>query len=97
MTPVRRRRGRKRLPTPDELIRAPELAVLGALEAAIELTIVALVAAQPALWATDDAHDAGMTVAAASADHVIVLAQALAAAIADYRTLCRGECDALAC
>lgn len=80
-----------------ELVRAPELAVLGALEAAIALTIVALVAAQPTLWATDDTHDAGMTGAAASADHVIAMAQALAAAIADYRTLCGGERDARAC
>ena len=88
MTPVHRPRRRGRLPTPADLVRAPELAVLGALEAAIDLTLVALVAVHPALGATADRHDADRTVAAAAADHVIATAQALAATIAAYRPLC---------
>lgn len=80
-----RRRARRRLPTPDELVIAPELAILGALEVAIDLAIVALVAAQRELHATDDAHDAVTTAAANHADLVIAKAQALAAAIAGYR------------
>ena len=52
-------------------MRAPELAILGALEATIDLTIVALVAAHPALRATDDGHDARLTAAAARADRVL--------------------------
>jgi hypothetical protein len=96
MTAGRRPWGRGRLPTPDELGRAPELAILGALDAAIDLALVALVAAQPALGPTVDLRDADLTDAAAAADHVIARAQALAAAIAAYRALCRSECDTLA-
>jgi hypothetical protein len=72
------------LPTPDELLHAPELAILGVLEAAIDLALVAIVAAQPELQATADGHDAVRTHAANSADLVIAKAQTLAAAIADY-------------
>jgi hypothetical protein len=89
MRPRHRPPRRGRLPTPEDLGYAPELAVLGALEAALELAIVALVAAHPALGATADHHDADMTIAAAAADHVIAQAQALAAAIAAYRPRCR--------
>jgi hypothetical protein len=81
-----RHRSRGRLPTPDELMSAPELAILGALEAAIDLAIVAIIAAQPELQASDDGNDAVSTAAADRADGVIVKAQALAAAIAGYRT-----------
>ena len=80
-----RRRPRTRLPTPDELVIAPELAILGALEAIIDLALVALVAAQPELRATLDGHDAVSTPAANHADLVIEKAQALATAIAAYR------------
>jgi hypothetical protein len=82
---MRRRRTGRRLPIPDELVSAPELAILGALEATIDLAIVALVAAQPELHATRHAHDAVTTAAANHADLVITKAQALAAAIAAYR------------
>ena len=87
MTPVRRPRSRGRLPTPHDLVLAPELAILGALEAAIDLAIVALIAAQPALQATDDGHDPARTPTAPRADLVIATAQALAAAIIGYRTI----------
>lgn len=79
------RRSRRHLPTRDELVVAPELAILDSIETSIDLAIVALVAAQPELWQTDDGHDAVTTTAARSADHVITMAQALAGAIADYR------------
>lgn len=68
---------------------APELAILGSIETSIDLAVVALVAAQPELWETSDGHDPVTTVAARSADHVITAAQALAAAIADYRVSLR--------
>ena len=66
---------------------APELAILGALEAAIDLAIVALIAAQPPLQATDDGHDPARTATATRADLVIAKAQALAAAVVGYRTI----------
>jgi len=81
---VRGHRSRGRLPTPDELLRAPELALLSALETLINLAILAIVAAQPELQATPDGHDAVRTDAANSADLVIAKAQTLAVAIADY-------------
>jgi hypothetical protein len=74
------------LPTPDELLSAPELALLGALEAAIDFAIVAIIAAQPELQAARDGHDAVHTAAANRADLVIAKAQTLAVAIANYRT-----------
>jgi hypothetical protein len=84
------------LPTPEELAIAPELAILAAIEAALDLAIVALVAAQPELGPTDDGHDAVTSPAAHSADAVITTAQALAAAIACYRvTLRRRDRDEL--
>ncbi len=95
MTVVSRRRSRRRLPTPDELVLAPELAILGALDAAIDLGVVALVAAQPELQPTDDARDAVTTAAAHHADLVIAKAQALAAAIDDYRITRRRDLDDL--
>ena len=66
---------------------APELAILGALEAAIDLAIIALIAAQPPLQATDAGHDPARTATANRADLVIAKAQALAAAIVGYRTI----------
>lgn len=88
-----RHRPRRRLPTYHELLIAPELAILGSVEASIDLAIVALVAAQPELWPTDDGHDAVMTAEARSAEHVITTAQALAVAIADYRTTLQRHLD----
>jgi hypothetical protein len=82
---VRSRRPARCLPTPDEIASAPELAILAAIEAAADLAIVALVAAQPELRPTADRHDAVTTVAADAADRVIASAQALAVAIGDYR------------
>jgi hypothetical protein len=73
------------LPTCHELVCAPELAILAALEVALNVAIVALVAAQPELRPTADAYDAAATPAAVAADRVIVCVQALAAAIAAYR------------
>ncbi len=93
---TRRRRSRPWLPTPDELAITPELAILGSIEAAIDLAIVALVAAQPELWPTDDGHDAVTSPAALGADAVIAAAQSLATAIAHYRvTLRRPDHDEL--
>lgn len=83
---MRGHRSRRRLPTPDELLRAPELAILSALETLIDLALVAIVAAQPELQETADGHDAVRTAAANSADLVIAKAQTLAVAIADYWT-----------
>ena len=93
---TRPRRSHPWLPTPDELAFTPALAILGSIEAAIDLAILALVAAQPELWPTDDGHDAVTSPAAHSADEVITTAQALAAAIAHYRlTLRRPDHDEL--
>jgi hypothetical protein len=66
-------------------VTAPELAILGALEATLDLAIIALVAALPELRATEDGHNAVFTTAATNADLVIAKAQALAAAITAYR------------
>jgi hypothetical protein len=74
------------LPTPDELMSAPELAILGALEVTIDLAIVAIIAAQPELQAAGAGHDVVSTAAADHADRVIAKAQALAAAILGYRS-----------
>jgi len=84
---VRRSRSRGRLPTPDELMGAPELAILDALDRVLDLAHIAIVAAQPELQATGNGHDAVYTAAACSADLVIANAQTLAAAIIDYRTI----------
>jgi len=81
----RPRRPQRRLPIVDEIAAAPELAVLATIEAAIDIALVALVAAQPELQPTSDQHDAVTTCAAAAADRVIAAAHALAVAIADYR------------
>ena len=82
---MRRPRPRGRLPTPDELGHAPELAILGALAATIDLALVALVAVHPELQARADGRDLVTAAAAAQADHVIGTAQALSAALARYR------------
>ena len=81
----RRPRARSRLPTCRELVCAPELGILAAIEATLDVALVALVAAQPELQPTTDAYDAAVTPAAVAADHVIVCVQALVAAIATYR------------
>jgi hypothetical protein len=83
------------LPTADELVIAPELAILGSIESAIDLAIVALVAAQPELQPTVDGRDAVRTLAAIRADEVIVNAQALAVAISGYRAARRRHLDDL--
>ena len=93
---MRRPRPRGRLPTPDELVHAPELAILGALAATIDLAIVALVAVHPELQGADG-RDAVTAASAVQADHVIVRAQALVAAIARYRTTRRRERDERPC
>ncbi len=80
-----RRPSRPRLPTPDEIARSPELAILAAIENALDIAIVALVAAQPELQPTADQHDATSTAVASAADLVVTCTQSLAAAIADYR------------
>ena len=64
---------------------APELGILTALETTLDVAIVALVAAQPDLQPTAGPYDAVSSSEAAAADHVIVCAQTLAAAIAAYR------------
>jgi len=85
----RRSRVPGRLPTCRELVCAPELGILTAIETALDVAIVALVAAQPELQSTADPYDAVSTKAAAAADHVILCAQTLAAAIAAYRAALR--------
>jgi hypothetical protein len=85
----RRRRGAARLPTCHELVCAPELAILTSIEMALDVALVALVAAQPELHPTADGYDAASTPAAVAADHIIVCAQTLAVAIADYRAALR--------
>jgi hypothetical protein len=81
------------LPTADELVQAPELAILGALQTALDLAIVALVAAQPELQPSVDGRDAVRTTAAIRADELIASAQALAAAISGYQTARRYHLD----
>ncbi len=76
---------RQHLPTPDEIAHAPELAILAAIEHALDLAIVTLVAAQPELRPTPDGYDAVVSDAAVRADAVIVEAQTLLRAIAAYR------------
>jgi hypothetical protein len=87
----RRRPTRLRLPTPDEIHRAPELAILAAIEHAIDVAIVTLVAAQPELRPTLDGYDAVISDAAVRADTVIVDAQTLVRAIAAYRAVVIAE------
>jgi hypothetical protein len=82
---ARRHPIRPPLPTPDEVARAPELAILAAIEHALDLAIVALVAAQPELQPTPDGYDAVVSDAAERADTVIVEARTLLRAIAGYR------------
>jgi len=86
-----RRPTRPPLPTPNEIVRAPELAILAAIEHAIGVAIVALVAAQPELWPSDDGYDAVISDAADLADTVIIEAQTLARAIDAYRAVVIAE------
>jgi hypothetical protein len=65
-------------------VNAPELAILTSLETALDVALVALVAAQPELQPTADAYDTASTLTAIAADNIIVCAQGLAA-IAAYR------------
>jgi hypothetical protein len=85
------RHRRDLLPTPRELATAPELAILAALEAAIDVTLVALVAAHQELRATGDSSDPVSSLVACAADNVIDTAQALAAAIIGYRLALSGD------
>jgi hypothetical protein len=71
----------------------PELAILGALESAIDIAIVSLVAAQPELHPSADGRDPDSSPAAAAADEIIGRAQALVAAIADYRAALQRQAD----
>jgi hypothetical protein len=72
-------------------LRAPELAILAAIEHALDLAIVTLVAAQPELRPTPDGHDAVVSDAAERADTVVVDAQTLLRAIAAYRLVVTAE------
>jgi hypothetical protein len=78
-------------------VHGPELAILGALAATIDLAIVALVAVHPELQARADGRDVVTAASAVQADHVIVMAQTLVAAIARYRTTRRRDRDELPC
>jgi hypothetical protein len=88
---ARRRRGPRALPTCRELVCAPELAILAAVENATDLAIVALVAAQPDLQPSANGRDVVSTAAGRAADTVIEKAQALLLAIAAYRTCLQTE------
>ena len=79
------RRPGRRLPTCRDLGYAPELAILTALESAVDVALVALVAAQPELQPNAHGRDIVSTAAGVAADAVIDRAQALVLAIADYR------------
>jgi hypothetical protein len=85
------RPARPRLPTPDEIARAPELAILAAIEHALDVAIVTLVAAQPELRPSHDGYDAVISDAAYCADTVIIEAQTLVRAIAAYRAVVLAE------
>jgi len=80
--------------TPDEVARSPELALLAAIEHALDLAIVTLVAAQPELRPAPEGYDAVTSDAAERADAVIVEAQTLQRAIAAYRDTVLAEPDA---
>jgi hypothetical protein len=81
------------LPTVGELVVAPELAILAALDDVIDLAIIALVAAQPELQPAADQRDDAESSVAVAADHLIAAAQALAAAVATYRVALRDRRD----
>jgi hypothetical protein len=81
----RRRSPRPRLPTPEEIAHAPELAILATIEHALDVAIVTLVAMQPELRPSHDGYDAVISDAADRADTVIVDAQTLLRAIVAYR------------
>ena len=85
--PVPRPQTCRHLPTTDELLVAPDVAILDALGAAIDVAIVAVVAQQPELWPSADRRDAVCTREGETADEVIRSAQALAVAIAIYRSI----------
>ena len=88
-----RARHRGRLPIPEELAVAPELAILGSVEAALDFVIVALVAAHPELHESDNARTAAMSADAEHADRIIEKAQALAGALVGYRLARRHDRD----
>jgi hypothetical protein len=73
------------LPTPDELVAAPSLAIVSALRPTLDVMIVALTAAHHELQPTGDGRDAATTAIALAADQVILAAQALAQATCCYR------------
>jgi hypothetical protein len=79
-----RRRSPGHLPTPNELLRVPQIAPLGVLRYAIDVLIVALTAAEPELWPTSDGRDPPCTPESEAADDVIRAAQALARAVDAY-------------
>jgi hypothetical protein len=81
------------LPTVGDLVVAPELAILAALDTAVDLTIIALVAAQPELQSAADQRDGVESSVAVAADHLITAAQALAATVATYRVALRDRRD----
>lgn len=81
-----KRRTPSRLPLPDELLSAPELAILTSLAFAADVAIVALVAAIPELHHTSDGHEPRSSATATNADRVIAKAQELLVAILAYRT-----------
>jgi hypothetical protein len=83
----------RRLPTGHELGYAPELAILAALESAVDLAIVALVAAQPELQPSADGRDLVATAAGTAADALIRCGQALVLAIANYRSAIHHQHD----
>ena len=91
---MRRRRARRAsrpLPTSDELVLAPDVAILDALRSVIDVTIVAVVAGQPELWPTHDGRDPVRTHEGDAADEVIRAAQVLACAVGVYRDFITGR------
>ena len=82
-----RRRPSAHLPTPEEVLLAPEVAILDALRSALEVTIVAVTAGQPELWPTIDGRDAVRSRQGEAADELIRCAQLLARAVDVYRAL----------
>ncbi len=72
-----KRRTPSRLPLPNELLLAPELAILVSFAFAADVAIVALVAALPDLHQTSHGHDLRPSAIASNADRVIAKAQEL--------------------
>ena len=74
-------------PSLDDLLFAPELALLHTLRATLDVALVALTAAQPELWPALPRSDGQFHPEADAADDVIRCAQALARALDLYRAL----------